>query len=135
MSFLSYLFWPRPPVVGYDSVKMQMLLAVCLGLMVASFLIRRWRRQQSNAVTRKLSRSWGAAALWFGVVGLVLAVSRAEDISYVSMRFWWVLWICILAFYLFVQVRIFRARHYEKLPAEQYDDPREKYLPKRKRRR
>ncbi|HLD32540.1 MAG TPA: hypothetical protein VJB10_03050 [Candidatus Peribacteraceae bacterium] len=135
MSFFSYVFWPRPPIVGYDNIKLQILLLLCSLCIVASFGIRHWRRRQQNPVTRKLSRSWAGAALWFGIVGLVLAVSRAEDISYVSMRFWWVLWACAFAFYLYVQVRLFRARHYEKLPAESIDDPRQKYLPRKKKRR
>ena len=135
MSFFSYLFWPRPPVVGYDNLKMQIVLLFCLGVVVSSFVIKRWRKKQLNPVTRKLSRSWRVAALWFGLIGLVLAVSRAEDISYLSMRFWWVVWACVLALYLFVQVRTFRVRHYQKLPTEHYDDPREKYLPKRKKRK
>lgn len=135
MSFFSHLFWPRPPVVGYDDLKMQIILLICFGLIVTSFVLKRWRKKQSNAVTRKLSRSWRGAALWFGLIGLILAVSRAEDISYLSMRFWWVVWVCILALYLFIQIRTFRTRHYSKLPSEHQDDPREKYLPRKKKRK
>ena len=122
-------------MMGYDNPKMQLLLLLCFGLVITSLFIKRWRRKQKNAVTRKLSRSWGRIAMVFGVIGLILAVSRAEDISYISMRFWWVVWLCAFAFYFYVQVRIFRARHYEKLPKEQTEDPRERYLPNRKKRR
>ncbi len=132
MSFLSYLFWPRPPVIGYDTPKMQTILLLCVGCIVLSFCIKRWRRRQKNPATRKLSRSWATATLWFGIIGLFLAVSRAEDISYVSMRFWWVVWAGVLLLYLSVQIRVFRARHYVQLPTESSEDPREKYLPKKK---
>lgn len=135
MSFLSYVFWPRPPVVGYDNPKLQALIVLCLAMVLASFVLKYWRRKQGNPVTRKLSRSWSSAAAWFGITGLLFAVSRAEDISYVSMRFWWFVWLLCLALYAYAQVRIFRARHYEKLPAERSEDPREQYLPGKKKRR
>jgi tellurite resistance protein TehA-like permease len=122
-------------MMGYDNYKMQLLLLLCFGLVVASIVIKHWRRKQKNPVTRKLTRSWRRAAMSFGLIGLVLAASRAEDISYISMRFWWVLWLCAFAFYAYVQVRIFRARHYEKLPTEKTEDPRDRYLPNRKKRR
>jgi len=133
MSFLSYLFWPRPPLIAYSSPKMQALLVFCAALVLLSVGIKRWRRKQKNPMTRKLSRSWGAAALWFGLVGLLLGVSRAEDISFLSMRFWWIVWLGVLLLYLFLQVRLYRSRHYVQLPSESVEDPREKYLPSRKR--
>jgi len=129
MSLLSYIFWPRPPVVAYDSPKMQVLLIFCGVLVLASFIIKRWRRKQQNPITRKLSRSWATAAIWFGIIGFILAVSRAEDISYISMRFWWIVWFGIFSLYVFIQIRLFRARHYKRLPNERVDDPRDKYLP------
>jgi amino acid transporter len=134
MQFLSYIFWPRPPATGYDNPKIQAILVVCFALIVASFVLKRWRRKISNPVTKKLSRSWPTACIWFGIIGLVLAISRADDISYMSMRFWWVVWIVCLALYLYIQVRVFKAKHYEKIPTENTEDPRKKYLPKKKRR-
>lgn len=132
MNFLSYIFWPRPPATGYDNPKIQVALAVCALLIVASFALRYWRKSVQNAQTKKLSRSWPSAALSFGLVGLVLVVARAEDISYISMRFWWVLWAIFAVLYVVLQVRLFRARHYQTLPSKKVEDPRKKYLPKRR---
>lgn len=69
---------------------------------------------------------------WYGLIGLFLVVSRVEEISYVSMRFWWVVWVVSLVGYLFMQFKVFKARHYEVLPSEQSNDPRDKYLPTKK---
>jgi hypothetical protein len=132
MAYFSYVFWPRPPLIPYDDPRMQALLALGAVLVVASFALRWWRAGHTG-MTRKLSRSWPRACLWFGLVALILAVSRAEDISYLSMRFLWVIWIGALLFYLWLQLRLFRARHYETLPRKERTDPREKYLPKPKR--
>ena len=134
MRFFSYLFWPRPPQVGYDNPKLLIVLCVTLGLIVLSFALRVWRKRLANAQTKKLSRSWPTAAIWFGVTGLILAVSRAEDISYLSMRFLWVVWAAVFVLYVFIQVRMFRSKHYETIHTERVEDPREKYLPKRKKR-
>ncbi|MBT4119367.1 MAG: hypothetical protein HOG89_00060 [Candidatus Peribacter sp.] len=130
---LSYLFWPNPPVPSYDSPKVVIVLLVCVLLMFGSFAIKRWRNSQSNAVTRKLSRSWQSASFWFGIVGLFMAVCRVEGISYLSMRFWWVVWGAIVVIYIGFQIKMFRSRHYEIVPQEAKEqDPREKYLPKKK---
>jgi ABC-type Fe3+-siderophore transport system permease subunit len=133
MQVLSYLFWPRPPQVGYDNPKIQLALAVATLLVVGAIAIRLWRKKLKNAQTKKLSRSWSASGAWFGCIAFLLAVSRAEDISYLSMRFLWIVWLFVLLLYVVLQVRLFRSRHYETLPRETVVDPREKYLPKKKR--
>lgn len=133
MQILSYLFYPNPGNADYTSPKALVLLVVCGLLVLAALTLRQWRKSSKNPVTKRLSRSWPTAAFWFGFIGLVLVASRAEEISYVSMRFWWVVWLGALLFYLWLQVRLWRARHYEPLPGMKVDDPREKYLPKKKR--
>ena len=133
--FLIYLFWPNPGGVTYGSVKVSAILIVCVILIGAWLVLRQWRKGLTNPVTKKLSRSWPGTALWFGVIGLFLLVSRVEMISYVSMRFLWVIWLACLILYVAFQVRRFRARHYEKIDTPAVEDPREKYLPKQKRRK
>jgi len=132
---MTYLFYPNPGNAMWNSPKVVLLLLVCLTLVIASFAIKRWRAKVSNPVSRKLSRSWPSATFWFGIVGFILIFSRIENIGYVSMRLWWLVWLVAAGFYLFMQVRIFRARHYNVLPREQQDDPREKYLPKSKKKK
>lgn len=132
LQFLSYLFWPNPGNATYQSPKGLALLVFCAALVIASFALRFWRTKLTNSMTRKLSRSWPSAAFWFGLTGLVFVVSRVEGISYLSMRFLWVLWFVGLVVYLYAQWRLFRARHYEVLPREESHDPREKYLPKKR---
>lgn len=133
MSIVTYLLWPNPEAANYDNPKVLALLGVCAGLIVLSVIIRMWRQKTENQITRRLSRSWASSAMWFGVIGLVLAVSRVEQISYVSMRLWWAVWLCALILTLFVQGKRWRTLHYQVLPSERMSDPREKYLPKRKR--
>lgn len=130
---LSYLFWPNPPAPSYDNPKVIAALAVCGLLVAASFAVKRWRNKQSNAMTRKLTKNWGSAAFWFGVTGLFMAVCRVEGISYLSMRFLWVVWIVGVSVFALLQWKLFRMRHYEVIPQEKAEaDPREKYLPKKK---
>ncbi|MDD5469844.1 MAG: hypothetical protein PHO92_03555 [Candidatus Peribacteraceae bacterium] len=134
-SLLVYLFYPNPGSVAFTNPKALTLLIVCAVMVVASFFLRRWRTRLGNPVTRRLSRSWPTASFWFGLTGCFLVFSRMESISYVSIRFLWVLWAVFLALYLIVQVRVFRARHYEVLPAQRTEDPRSRYLPKRKKKK
>ena len=132
MSIVTYLLWPNPEAVPYDNPKVMALLALCAAFIVLSFVVRRWRLRLQNTVTRRLSKSWPGALIWFGAVGLVLAVARVEQISYISMRLWWGVWLLALLFMVFVQWKRWRTMHYEVLPKEKVNDPREKYLPKRK---
>lgn len=130
---LSYLFWPNPPAPSYSNPKVLFVLIVCALLVTGSFACKRWRNSQKNAVTRKLTRSWSSAAFWFGIVGMFMAVCRVEGISYLSMRFLWVLWLLGAALFIVVQWKLWRMRHYEVLPQEKpAADPREQYLPKKK---
>lgn len=131
-SLFVYLFWPNPGNAHYDSASLQALLIVCALLIVFSVLFRFFRSRMGNPVLKKLSRSWAAAAFWFGATGSVFVVSRVEGIGFLAMRIWWVAWGILLALYLGVQMRLFRVRYYEKLPAEASEDPRDRYLPKRK---
>ena len=131
---LTYLFWPNPgmPVGGYGNPKVLLLFGCGVALIIAGAVIRSWRRRMQNPVTKRLSSSWSAAAFWFGIVSIFLTVSRVEMISFVAMRILWLIWALSVALYLLFQIRSFRARHYEVLPKERIDDPRTKYLPKRK---
>lgn len=132
MNIFSYLFWPNLGISSYDSPKIIAFLSISIGLVVGSFIIKHWRKNSNNPITKKLSRSWASAAFWFGIVGLFLTISRVEGISYVSMRFWWVVWSIALAFYFFLQLKLFRSRHYTPVKTQKKKDPRDKYLPKKK---
>jgi uncharacterized membrane protein YfcA len=134
MSALTYLFWPNPANATYDNPKVVAILVFCAVLVLGSFVIRRWRSSSQNPVTRKLSKSWASASMTFGVIGAVFAVARVEQISYVSMRAWVLVWVLSLVAYLLLQARRWRKLHYEVMPQQSINDPREKYLPKRKKR-
>lgn len=132
-NFLSYIFWPNPPAPDYTNGKVELLLAFCTALIVISIILRFWRKRLSNPVTKRLSASWPTAFLWFGLVGLFLTICRVEGIGFLGMRFWWVVWGFWLLAYVFIQVKLFRSRHYEIIPQERTEDPRSRYLPGKKR--
>lgn len=132
-SILSYIFYPNPANADYTSPKALALLIVCVLAIVASFVLPRLRNSW-NPQLKKLSKSWAAACGWFGWTGLVLVISRVEEIQYVSMRFLWVIWGVFLVGYLFLQVRLYRARYYEIIPSRPIQDDRAQYMPKRKKR-
>jgi uncharacterized membrane protein YdcZ (DUF606 family) len=132
--FLLYVFYPNPGQMTYGSPTAIALFALTGGLIVLSFLLRFWRARLHSASTKKLTRAWPSLSFWFGLVGLVLVISRIEKIQFVAMRFMWVLWALALLLAAFVQFKLFRMRHYEVLPrAVTPDDPRARYLPGKKR--
>ena len=129
---LRYLFYPNPGQAEYTSMSMLIVAGVCAALIIVSFVIRFWRKGLTNPVTRKLSKSWSSVSFWFGVSGLLLVVCRVERIQFLAMRFLWVIWALLLIIYVILQIRLFRMRHYEVIPMAKVEDPRDKYLPKKK---
>ena len=133
MNFLIYVFYPNPGHVTYGSPSVLALFGISGGMIVLSFAITFWRSRLQTAMTKKLSRSWSSTSFWFGVVGVILTVSRVEKIQFIAMRFLWILWVALLLVMLYFQWRVFRMRHYEVLPRVGRVDPRDQYLPGRKR--
>lgn len=132
LQLFTYLFWPNPGNASYGSPKASGLLLFCALLILLSFFLSFWRKRQSEQL-RRLSSSWSSVSFWFGLTGIFLTVARVEQIQYVAMRLWWVVWILCAALYLFFQVKVFRMRYYEVLPKIGGFDPRAKYLPKSRR--
>ncbi len=133
MQFLRYWLWPNPAGWHYQDSRVLLLLCVSIGLILLSFAIRFWRTRLPGSVTRTLTSGWSLASLWFGIVALVLTVSRVETIQFLSMRLLWAVWILFLALYVLLQVVQFKRRHYTVVKQAHIIDEREKYLPKRKR--
>lgn len=135
MDVLVYLFWPNPGNAFYTSPKVVFLLLLCVGMLGGSLMVKVWRSRTRDAQKRTLSRSWSAALLWFGMVGLILTIARVEQIQFVAMRLWWVVWGVASATYLWFQAKNWHLRYYEVLRQAQMQDPREKYLPRPKHKR
>lgn len=118
----------------YSSPKALALLILSVLLLVGAAVLSAWRKRHSNPRVKHLSRSWASVSFWLGLIGLFLVVARVEEIQFLAMRIWWVLWVVAAVLYVFFQIRHFRAQYYQVLPADTSTDPRAAYLPKRKRR-
>ncbi len=134
MLSLTYWFYPNPANAEYANPKAIALLAVCIALVLASFVLPYLRNRWQNPQLKKVSKTWATAAGWLGWIGLVLVICRVEEIQYLSMRFLWVLWGIAAALYLVLQVRVYRSRYYEVIPNRPTQDARAAYLPTRKKR-
>jgi hypothetical protein len=132
MDLLRYLFWPNPGSASYTQTSIVVLLILTIGMIAGSFALSFWRKRQSNPVTRKLSAGWSRAAFWFGLFGLVMVVSRVENIQFIAMRALWLVWAAFLLLYVALQLKKWRMKHYEVLPSMVVSDPRDRYLPKKK---
>ena len=71
----------------------------------------------------------------FGIIALLLVVSRVESIQFLSMRVLWIVWLAALVAYLVIQIFVFRNRYYVIVEKHRTADIRDKYLPKRQKRR
>lgn len=131
-AFLSYWVWPNPAGWQYGDLKVQLLIAACVGLFLVGTVIRYWRGRSTNTIAKSLSSGWSVVLHWFAVIALMLVVSRVEQIQFFSMRLLWVVWGAALLIYIVFQVRNFHRKHYIIVEQKQTVDVRDKYLPKRK---
>jgi hypothetical protein len=131
-SFLAYWLWPHLTGWDYGMPKIQAMLLVFALLIVFSFILRYWRNKLTNPITRNLTASWSSASFWFGLIGLILVVSRAEEIQFLAMRALWVVWAFCLVLYVVFQWIQFRRKHYVLLKRTEVTDERDRYLPKKK---
>ena len=126
---LSYWFYPNPGNAHYGNPKVIILLALCVLLFASSFVLSLWRNNHPNSQTRKLSRSWPKAMRWFALIGLILVVSRVEEIQFLAMRALWALWVLLFLGYAAFEIWKFHRKHYTVVPSERVKDPRQAYLP------
>ena len=70
------------------------LVAFGIILLLASFLLKIWRKNTKNKTCKKYIREYPRGLFWFGLVSLVLVWFRLESVPVFSMRLWWlVYWI------------------------------------------
>lgn len=134
MDILTYWLWPNPPHVLYANPKVIALLTMSALLVVASLVLRLWRNRLKASPLKTISSHWSGSIMTFGIVALVLVVSRAESIQFLAMRALWLVWVGSLAAYIAVQYVVFRRRYYVVVDRLRTEDAREKYLPKKKKR-
>lgn len=132
MNIVSYLFWPNPGNALYGSPKIFAILLFGVVLVLASVWCFFWRRRLTDSQLKKCSRSWPSASLWFGVAGIVLVISRVEQIQFMAMRALVFVWLGALVAYILLQIKLFRLRYFKVIPQQKVDGQREKYLPRRK---
>lgn len=135
MDALSYLFWPNPGGAVYGDPHPRIALAVCGALLLLSLALRIMRARLHFGSFRRFALSFDRVALWFGVTGLLLVVARVEEIQYLAMRFWWIVWGGSFILCGVVRLRRLRLLGYEVIPSAAPPDLREKYLPRSKRSR
>lgn len=132
MNFFSYLFWPNPGNATYGSPKIVVILLFAATLVAISCILTVWRRRLTDNQLKKCSRSWSSASFWFGLTGIVLVVSRVEEIQFMAMRVLTFVWLGGAIAYILFQIRLFRLRYFKVIPQHKRDDQKEKYLPRRK---
>lgn len=133
MSALRFLFYPNPSGGSYASPWAIGVYLLVIALIALSLGLRRWRARTADARQRKLSQGWSRACVWFAIVPLLLLASRVERIQYFAMRFLWVVYAVVAVLYVVAQVRIWKTKYYQILPNETVADPRDKYIPGKKR--
>lgn len=131
MNILSYIFYPNPVAPSYTNVKVLTALFIVFALAAFAVWFRRKLRKSHDTQLKKLASGWPTAAWWFAMTALVMIVARVESISYVSMRFWWGVWLVFAILYIALQYKVFSSRYYT-IVEKRVKKKLSPYLPKKR---
>lgn len=119
-----FAFMPAP--LGYQSPAVWLLCGSGIGLLLLSAAMRRMTFPQS---VRMATRTWPTMLLVYGFGGLLLGVSEAEGITFLSMRFLPLLWLFLLLLTVTLHALFWKKRAYTVVRQQRVHDPRDTYLP------
>lgn len=130
---LSYYFAPYPnPNFQFSKIT----LAICALILVAGIALIFFRKKMGSSKQQKWIRLYGKRLVNMGILGLALLFFREVGIPYFSMRIWWVVWLILLiAFSVLAVKHAIKAKNQVTVVKPKAEDPRTKYLPKRKKRK
>lgn len=130
---LSYYFSPFPSSNFHYS---KLTLALCLAVLAIGIVLIIVRKKMKKAGQTKWMGKYGSTLIGLGIAALGLLFFRETGVPYLSMRLWWVIWLLWLLFSSFKAIRM-QQKMKKFTPAlnlsTKKEDPREKYLPKKKR--
>lgn len=124
------LFDAHPQALAYADPSVAAQLVAAVAMIAAAQVLRRVR---FSAGRRGVTRTWPPSLLVFGVAGAVLAVARAEAIAWLAMPLWSALWAGLAALLAVLQAAVWRRRTYTVVPVAKQTDPRDAYLPGKRR--
>jgi hypothetical protein len=128
---LSFWFQPSPP--PFLPVTNVVILALCSLFIVAGVVVALMQlRPKTDKLMRQLFRRAASLLIVIGAVGLLLYACSYEEISYFSMRFWWLVLLGALIAWAVPIVR-FATRDIPAIRAQISEKEKyEKWLPKKK---
>ncbi|MBT3834835.1 hypothetical protein HOF56_01155 [Candidatus Peribacteria bacterium] len=129
---IEYWLYPNPGNADYTNLKALAVLSICLVLIVGSFAISRWRKDMDNSVTKKLTKGWSGKMRLFAFAGIFLVICRVEEIQFFAMRSLLLVWGIALTLYVVFQAWWFRKKNYKIVKKKKISDPRDAYLPGKK---
>lgn len=127
------IFTLQPGSVSYGHPMAAAILCASLLAFAVGAVVRR-RQHSATGYARQGLKAWGTLLFVFGVIGVMLGVSRAENIVFLAMPFLQILWALLLAVSSVIHLSLLRKRSYTILPSARVVDPRDEYLPKKRRR-
>lgn len=119
-----------PAPLGYSSVMSWGLCVAGAVLLLLSSVVRRMKFPSS---VRGATRTWPALLLAYGVTGILLGVSAAEGVTFFAMPALAALWALLLIVTTVLHALFWKKRSYVIVPQERRPDPRDAYLPGKRR--
>lgn len=127
---LHYYFNPYPGS-GFQFSKI--ILAGCLVVFLLGIFILFYRKKKAQPRHKKWIQTYGKRIINMAIVALGLLFVREVGIPYFSMRLWWGIWAIMLLIFSFMALKQFRKANRLTLEIKpKAQDPRAKYLPKKK---
>lgn len=134
-SFLTFRYY-FDPYPNLDFQYSTLTLVVSLLVLILGIALLIYRKKLQKSPHKKWTRDYGKRLINLGIWALALLFFREMGMPYFSMRIWWLVWlILLLGFSLSATRQGRKAKAKPLVIVPQALDAREKYLPKKKKRK
>jgi len=127
---LQYYFTLRPDP-NFQLTKLVVVLIILL--FISSIALQIYRKKYvKDKIVKKILKRYPSRLNAFGVVLLLLLLSREAGIPFLSMRIWWFLLLLLMIYWLSKTIFNFKKEYSKRLFRQKQNQFKNKYIPKKK---
>lgn len=104
-------------------------------LIVIASLIKTYSQKTEDKILKKMIKTYPAKFFWFGIVAILLTVARLENITFFSMRFFWIVYFGLLIYIIVTNIKTFYREYPRKVKQSLSHKGKNKYLPTQKKKK
>jgi len=131
---LSFSYWFNTTAIPFLPAVNKLVLITLYGLLIAGIACAAYAKlgKKLEKDLKRLLRKYAGALTTAGVVGLMFYAFTWQRVPFLSMRFFFVLWFALFAYWIWTIIRFQTKELPERRKMREEQAKREKWLPKKK---